>query len=323
LSQSLALARLLRQYKPTHAIVGVLIGNESVGSSRAAYDNVCQEKAVVAQAGDILVPTGAESTEHLIKLGGAVTLGGITLDAESMRFSDKIWSLNLANSVDVPIPRTWQNAEEIDRWPIFYKNAFEGGIRARGVARSVLDIPQKSGLIYQELIDGVGVYGVGFIAKDGQIICLHSHYESVSYPASGGSAAILGDNRVERVEELTRAIVQASSYSGWGLAEFKFCTRRRDYVFMEINSKFWASWEMALLNEPCFLKLLFDISSHEHSVSRIVFIERAMRLGPSVWSKVIAEIKRGAVIRAYPGWPRQIAAAFIPTSLIRRLKKGP
>src|SRR5690606_12762372 len=139
----------------------------------------------------------------------------------------------------------------------------------RGIARTAREVPVGN-LVLQEVIRGGGVHALGFLARDGESVASHGHHEVASYPALGGSAAILARDAEPRVAAHTKALLRASGYSGWGLAEFKYCPSRDDFVFMEVNAKLWASWEMALRNEPAFARILFGIEIAPAGIDRMV-----------------------------------------------------
>lgn len=321
LSQAVAVAQLLRREKDGVHLTGVLLPGESVGAAGAVYDEVLREADLRPDLGAIEVGTGAGSTRHLADRGD-LTLGEVTLTKESLRFYDKIWSLALAAAANVPAPRTWRAVDDVEVWPCFYKSAEEAEDRRRGLARNAAEIPTDSaGLIFQEVIESRGTYGVGFIARDGEIVASHTHFEAESMPRLGGSAVIIERHEDARLQRHARALVRASNYSGWGLAEFKYCARRDDFAFMEINTKLWASWEMALRNEPAFARDLFGIAVKPEGIQRMLFLDLALRRGPSFWPQLFRALASRAVVKAYPGWARQAAAGLIPRYLFPAIKR--
>lgn len=325
LSQAVSAAQFLRRSIPGVHLTGVVLPGEHLGAAGRVYDIVVEDAAREQTPDAITVPMGAGSTKHVISRGD-VTLGGVTLTTDSLRFSDKGWALALAEAAGVPVPLTWKRPADIAAWPVFYKSAEESEERRRGLAETEERLPaMPEGLIFQEVIEGAGTYGVGFIARDGEVLASHTHFERESFPRLGGSAVLIDSIDSVRLAALTEALVKASSYSGWGLAEFKYCPRREDYVFMEINAKFWASWELALLNQPAFARSLFGIEIEPAGIRRMIFLELAMRRGPSFWPRAIAAVLGGARVRVYPGWSRQLIAALTPRflfPLVKRLGRG-
>lgn len=321
LSQAVTVAQFLRREKAGVHLTGVLLPGETIGAAGGVYDEVTLAADLPPGPGGIEIGTGAGSTRHLAGRGD-LTLGEVTLRQESLRFYDKMWSLDLAARANVPAPRTWRNVEAVETWPCFYKSAEEAEDRRRGLARNRAEVPSDSaGLIFQEVIESRGTYGVGFIARDGEMVASHTHFEAESMPRLGGSAVIIERYEDARLEHHTRALISASNYSGWGLAEFKYCARRDDFAFMEINTKLWASWEMALRNEPAFARDMFGIAVKPEGIQRMLFLDLALRRGPLFWPRMLRALASGAVVKAYPGWSRQAAAALIPRFLFPAIKR--
>jgi len=179
----------------------------------------------------------------------------------------------------------------------------------------------RESLIFQEFIESQGTYGVCFLADQGRLFATNTHFERESIPKEGGSAVIIERFNDDRLLRHTKRLIDSLNYSGWGLAEFKYCPRRDDYVFMEINAKFWASCEFAFVNEPLFLKLLFDIESREIAVERMVFVDRALSRGLPFVLKHLPYLFRGTMLRAYSGWFKSMVAGVIPRNLRKPLKR--
>jgi hypothetical protein len=320
--QSLAISGLLRKYFPNVDIVGVIMDGEVFRGSGGCYSRI-----ITAAENDILEPEGVQipsaaiSTKNMLEQGD-VTLGSITMTQAALRVFDKPWMIAKAAEAGVPVPETWQRAEKLATYPLFYKPRYEHGSGMRGIARTSQEVPKQWGdnLIFQELIDTPGTYGVGFLASKGRLLTTYTHFERESIPKEGGSAVIIERFEDERLLEYTRLLVQSLDYSGWGLAEYKYCGRRDDYVFMEINAKFWASCEFAFINEPLFLKLLFNIESREKPVQRMVFLDRAFARGIPFILKNYVLLCKVSKLRLYPGWVRRIAAELVPNRFRKPLK---
>lgn len=311
LDQACCIARSLHKYIPEARIIGVRMKGERGSISRKYFPEVVPAESVYRKIneGFVHIPTGAVSTRFLLENLGDVRLGEIILTKEALRVFDKVWTLNLAKELGIPIPITWVDIEEVEKYPIFCKKRVEQGAGFRGVLVSPEDAKRKckakNEYIYQEWINSKGTYGVGFLAEGGRIIVTHTHFERESFPPQGGSAVIIEKFQDNRLIQYTERLINALNYSGWGLAEFKYCPRRNDYVLMEINAKFWASCEFSFVNEPAFLKLLFGIDSNEKPVDRMVFVNRAFYRGPGFIVRNIDVIRKSSWI-FYPGWVKAI-----------------
>lgn len=324
LDQSLTIARLLRTYYPRTYIVGVLQDDDDSGLP-SLYDSIVPvSQLTITRTDTTIIPTGAKATRFMLERGN-ITLGAITLTQPALRVYDKLWMISLAASISVPTPITWRRLSEVVTYPIFYKVSEEWGGGARGVAFSADEVPLEvqDKLLFQELISGQGTYGVSFLADRGQLLAYHSHFEQESIPKEGGSAVIIKHFFDDRLLKYTQRLVEALTYSGWGLAEYKYCPRRKDFIFMEINAKFWASCEFTFRNNPAFLKLLFNIDSKEVPCQTMVFVERAFMRGLPFVISHFPEFLNSDTLYGHPGWMRRIIAQMLPSSLrqyVRRLK---
>ena len=321
-SQSIAIAKLLKKNKQDVHLIGVLMDGESAKRISNTYDEFVSISDIhVDKLVKSTIPTGAISTEFLLNKFDVI-LGSARLSQDALRVFEKEWSISKAKMVNVPVPATWYSVSEIDCYPIFFKKKKEHGGGDRGVATVEKDIPNEyiSDLIFQEYIPSSGTYGVGFIADNGNILVQSTHFEIESSPAAGGSAVIIEHLSNKRLEHYTAKILKHINYSGWGLAEFKYCPNRKDFVFMEINAKFWASCEFAFRTEPRFFKLLFDVNVPKENIDRIVFINRALARGPRFILKNIATIISSHKI-IYPGWSMSLLQGVIPAFAKQPLKK--
>ncbi|MBN2891699.1 MAG: hypothetical protein JXL97_07520 [Bacteroidales bacterium] len=237
---------------------------------------------------DVVIPCGAASTSLYFMANGSMKIGQMDFAEENFITFDKIKTLEVVNRIGVPIPRTFTNKKDIDILPVFFKSLREDTYRERGIARTardLIDIKSKT-VFYQELITTPGTYSVGYLADKGKIMTAFAQKEVISVPYHGGSAVVLEKWDDPRLFEYTERIVKEIGYSGWGLAEYKYCDKRDDYVFMEINAKFWASIEFTFLNNPLFLKLLFDIDAKQKDIKKAVFINRVIQSDLSVFPKI-------------------------------------
>ena len=109
------------------------------------------------------------------------------------------------------------------------------------------------------------------LTHDVDLVSLHSLRQS----SRGRLASLVNGSAPASPLKMIRGL------AGWGLAEFKYCPKRRDFVFMEINAKLWASIEFAFMNNSNFLKYLFGIDYPEKKVDAALFIDRLVALGSS------------------------------------------
>jgi hypothetical protein len=322
--QSQAIAGFIRKYINDADIRGVLLPEEDNKFHDNRFDEVLPITEVrFENTTGVMIPTGALSTRFLLEQWDDIKVGLITLSRNSLQVYDKLFMISCAAKVGVPVPILRRTGGEGEIYPVFYKERYEIGGGIRGIARTRREIPEdkKERLIFQEFIDSRGTYGVSFLSDMGRLLTTHTHYERESIPKEGGSAVIIERFEDDRLLEYTRRIIQSMDYSGWGLSEFKYCPNRHDYVFMEINAKFWASCEFSFKNEPTFLKLLFDIESNEKPINRMVFVDRLFDRGLLFVIRNLGVVLSGSTLCVYHGWSRRIAAGLIPLPLRRIVKK--
>lgn len=321
LEQAQAIAGLLRSSRPECEIVGAVMDGENWPLNRGAFDRIVRFDEV-SLSGAEWIPTGSQSTSFMLDRG-PVTLGAVTMSAEALRFYDKPWSLEAASAAGIPVPLTWGDAKDVDDFPVFFKSRAEGD-GCRGLARSAAELPSATkGLIFQEFISTPGTYGVAFLAKDGDLLAFHAHYEVESYPELGGSAVIIEQMDDHRLVDYTRRIVSGTVFCGWGLVEFKLCPKRNDYVFMELNAKFWATSEFAFRNQPKFTGLLFGVAPVSVPVRRAIYMHRAFSRGLRFLVGALRKYAPGADLRFIPGqWEIGLMQLLTPRWLRLLVKRG-
>jgi len=315
--QALAVARYLRKYLKQCELYGGLLNGEDA-TVTTCYDALVRIDSVdMLSQYDIVLPTGAKSTQWMATHFTRFQVGRLTYAKENLQYFDKYPLLARIEGLGIPIPKTYNDIDEIDiPYPIFYKQKYEKGGGALGIAhtRAALEkIPNLQDLIFQEYIPGRTTYGIGFIVKDGKIITSFQYEELLSQPIQGGSGVLLKRFHDERLQEYIQPIIQHLGFEGWGLAEFKYCPRRRDFVFMEINAKLWASIEFAFMNNNKFLKAMFDIDYAEKQCNSVIFIDRLVTLGLPEVVRNIANLFNSKIIRYQNA--RQLMRTFIIANL--------
>lgn len=325
LSQSISIARLLRQYRPEIRLIAGISGEVFAPASKLYDETIRIDLDQLASFEElVIVPTGALSTRSFCRLEGSFQIGEVEFTADNMRVGNKNWMLDFAKEQSVPIPKTWERFDLVPEnvQPVFYKPKEEAGGSLRRKAHRKSGIPEIArgvGYLFQEYIDTTGTYGYGFIARNGDILCSQQHFEKRSCPKDGGSASVIEIFDDKRISEYSKRLIKKLGYSGWGLVEFKYCSRRKDYVFMEINAKFWASLEFALRQQPGFAKLLFDIEMPKTNQQGLVWPARLLASGPISFVMSLNDLRRQSWVFE-PGDLRRVAAEWTPESLKEQIK---
>jgi len=291
--QARAIAKFLKSYSQEFFIVGGIFGDSEDTQSIPYFDKlekVSADFVFEEKNYDIIVPTASFSTNAILSTRDSIRIGNISFDRNNIQVFDKLPFLDKVEKLQIPIPKTYKNFGEIHEFPVFYKQRYEKGGGSRGIIRSKAELKALSGdksIFFQEFIDSVGNYDVGFLAKDGIIITMFMHRALYNWPKPGGSAVVLTELYNKKILEYSSIILKNMKYSGWGLIQFKYCHKRKDFVFMEVNAKFWASIEFAFLNNPVFLKELFGIHYEPKKVRCIVFCNRLANYGFIEYTKLM------------------------------------
>lgn len=319
-SQALAISKFIKKYS-NYIIVGGI--EEPIRFNKRNYDEIIIDKFdnIDKEEYAYLLPMGASSSFKIINKFQSLNYeNGIFFNQDNLIVFDKPKMLNIAKNINIPIPKTWYKKEDITHFPIFYKEDFENGGGIRGVAKKMRNIPLSDNLIFQEYIDTPSTYGVGFLAKDGVILTYTTHKELISYPLDGGSSVVIEKFEDNRLLEYTEKLLKKLNYSGWGLAEYKYCDQRDNFVFMEVNGKFWASIEFMLNRNPIFLKYLLGIKYKKNSVKRIIFINRLFQYSFINFLKNIKYIFSSKIIKESCLF-YQIIRKIIPNKVVDFIKK--
>lgn len=285
-SQSLAIAKVLQDLK-----ISVYAGVIKDGAKKlpTGYYNstidINSENIIVLNNEYIIIPTTAQSTKFYFGIIPECRLNEITFSRKALFVYDKPKMLDYVDSIGIPIPKTYYRIEDVKEFPVFYKQDMEKGGGLRGIAYSMKDLIKikPEGLLYQEYIPGKSTYGVSFLARNGELLEYFMHNEIFSIPKPGGSAVIIEKHFDVKLLDYTERIIKGLNYSGWGLAEYKYCPGKDEFYFMEVNAKFWASCEFAFMNNR-FIKQLFndkndhgDYKEKNAGIDGAVFLDRLMR----------------------------------------------
>jgi len=323
---SIAIARLLRKFRPDTVLIAGISGNEKK-SATGLYD-----KTITVHfnnqselKGFSFIPTGAHSTAKLCEEKNSFRIGEASFRAENIRVSNKTWLLDIAKNLSLPIPTTWENFEDIPNGntAIFYKPSLEGapGIRKMAATRSSIPAIVRNGsYIFQEYIISQGTYGYAFIAKNGDILCSEQHFEKLSNPKYGGSSSIIEKFNNPKITTYSERLIKSLNYSGWGLVEYKYCPKRKDYLLMEINAKFWASLEFTFRANPQFAKILFDIDTDRMKQNGLVWPDRLLASGIGNTISSLGDVIRYPLVLE-PNIIRNVLSGLTPDILKKQLKK--
>ncbi|MDQ2913478.1 MAG: ATP-grasp domain-containing protein [Chloroflexota bacterium] len=199
-------------------------------------------QAVQSIAPDRAVLPAAESLRRAYDKGDSTSLAaGLGI---SVPRTIRVRSEQDVDLVDVVFPCVVKPANEIDGKFVVYPR--DRGELKEAVRRGLSQLGATPGaLLIQEYVSGVGA---GFFAlyQGGEIRRMFMHRRIREWPLSGGASTAARAIRDESLMQAGAAILDALQWNGVAMVEFKFRTDSRDYVFIEVNPKFWGSCELAL-----------------------------------------------------------------------------
>ncbi|MBK9413389.1 MAG: carboxylate--amine ligase [Bacteroidetes bacterium] len=213
---------------------------------------------------DVLMPVGfksyqlcAESQNEIRKYTHLVVTSYSNIELAS----DKVLTYQLARSLNVPCPVTYQieaannfKDKEII-FPVVIKAPFESGKNIVEYAynpNQAVEIfsKMKSSLngvspIVQKYVSGDG-YGFFAYYKDGKCIKYFMHHRIREYPVTGGASVCAESFSDDKLKETGMLLLDHLKWNGVAMVEFKKDNTDGKYYLMEINPKFWGSLELAL-----------------------------------------------------------------------------
>ncbi len=219
--------------------------------------NYIQENPV-----DVLVPVGYLSTvaisRHRKELLPFARIP--VADYESMQVAcNKQKTMQLAASLDVPVPGEYTSVEDITRFPVVAKDPYGSGkIRYIGSPREFerLDL---TGSLLQEYIPGAG-YGFFALFNHGKVRAYFMHRRKREFPITGGASTCAESIYDEDVKKIGLKLLESLRWHGVAMVEFKKDNRDGMFKLMEINPKFWGSLDLSIASGVNFPLLLVNMA---------------------------------------------------------------
>ncbi len=126
---------------------------------------------------------------------------------------------------------------------------------ARVAIRKMLEVTPVA---VQEYFDGFGV-GVEFLALGGRVLSAFQHARLHEPPEGGGSSYRKSCQLDPELAEATARLVRELGYTGIGMAEFRLNPKTHDWIFVELNSRFWGSLPLAVNCGADFPAYLYEM----------------------------------------------------------------
>jgi predicted ATP-grasp superfamily ATP-dependent carboligase len=227
---------------------------------------------------------------------------------------DKATTMSYAKSVGIQCPQTWtvnefSELESISRdlrFPLVLKWAnplqVQQQLQKQGLTLHkllyALDYQQLCELLrpYQSIgcfpliqtyCHGVGL-GQFFLCKDGEVHLEFQHIREHEWPPEGGTSTRCRSVDLSQHQaclEQSKALLKKINWQGVAMVAYRFCAKRRQYILMEINGRFWGSLALSYHSGIGFASGLVKLFGYDEPVKQVTY-----RLVSAIY--MIPELKR-------------------------------
>ncbi len=218
-----------------------------------------------------LLAVHREQFEHITALPIA---SGVNLD----RARDKGEIIRLAQSLGIPVPKTWfiRNLAELNRiqhelpYPVVIKPKRASGAMGVAYPRNRHELIDQYHAIHrrfpfpliQEKIPSQGPgYGASFLLdQNTNVKAAFVHKRLREYPVTGGASTARISVKNDHILEMAVTLLKALDWYGVAMVEFKMDPRDNTPKLMEINPRFWGSLALAIESGVNFPYLLYKMA---------------------------------------------------------------
>lgn len=194
----------------------------------------------------------------------------------------KIKSSELATELGIAQPRTVTltpdgGLESIAdfSWPVIVKppssftstdlSAKRGVTRCRTpeeLMATLTAMQSWGGALVQENFSGSGV-GVELLVHQGEVLVAFQHVRVHEPLEGGGSSYRRSASLHPELLAASKSMMKALDYTGVAMVEFKYDFATGDWVFIEINGRFWGSLPLAVAAGVDFPRYLYEMLVHD------------------------------------------------------------
>ena len=240
---------------------------DPAGFSARILDSVAQTKY------DMVVPVLDAAMRPLIDVADELNRHSVFAAPDRYGYEvthDKWKTVQLAEKLGVDVPHTRLVASQADierlevfeSFPRILKPAHFGTVRkARTVdelRERLAGMVERSSVLVQQFCPGRGV-GVEVLCDRGEIVAAFQH-ERVHEPPEGGASSYRKSVPLAApLLAVARTMVEAMTFTGPAMFEFKYDERTGRCPLMEINGRLWGSLALSIYAGVDFPKLMHDV----------------------------------------------------------------
>ena len=158
--------------------------------------------------------------------------------AEELTISKGMTAAEIVSALRLPVvikPRASYTKEKISQKDRVLKIYDE-----KGLGEFLSKVRPDESYVAQRNFIGKGA-GVEIIAKQGRILVAFQHVRIHEPLTGGGSSYRMSVYPFEPLLEASKKIIGALKYTGVAMIEYKFNDKTQDWIFIEINARFWGS----------------------------------------------------------------------------------
>lgn len=243
-----------------------VIAGSSYKCSQSFYSKYCKKRVIYPDPGkedefinfmlnyvknneiDVLLPIGYLTTtvlsKHKDKFSPYTKIP--IADWDSMKIaSDKYRTMELAKKLGVKIPKTFDENDKIENFPVVIKGLKESGrVHYANSFKELAEFKTVDSIV-QEYIPGEG-YGFFALFNKGKVRAIFMHKRVREYPITGGPSTVAESIYEPKLKELGLKLLEDLNWHGVAMVEFKKDHRDGEFKLMEINPKFWGSLDLAI-----------------------------------------------------------------------------
>jgi len=211
---------------------------------------------------DVVLPIGDTSCRILSKHRAEVEAQAAIPIADwgAMRIaSDKQASVSFASRQGIPVPRTYDDKDEVERYPVVVKSRIgAGGVSYVNSPDELAAINAEESIL-QEYVSGDG-YGFFALFERGRERAIFMHRRIREYPITGGASTAAESIYDEQLLDLGVSVLRGLQWHGVAMVEFKRDAGDGTYKLMEVNPKFWGSLDLAIAAGVDFPRLAVEMA---------------------------------------------------------------
>lgn len=174
---------------------------------------------------------------------------------------DKLKTIKLCEKLNIPYPKTiFEDEIKLDEiqknfeLPVLIKPRESEGSRGIKVIRNwndfeseFLKVKREYGTpMIQEFIPHGGAYGVEVLYNRGEMVFKFTHKRLREYPEGGGPSTLRISTKQKEMEEYAKKIMDALSWHGVAMVEFRVSSKNKIPYLVEINPRYWGSLRLSI-----------------------------------------------------------------------------